>query len=117
MVVDYKTNQLTPRGRPPGTDEYRMERMAEAMAEHDYPLQAVLYAVALHRYLRWRLPDRNAGAAAGGVAYLFLRGMGGVDVAFSDGHPDGVFRWDLPTACVEDLSDLLEGRLRVGPER
>ena len=35
--------------------------MAEAMVEHDYPLQALLYAVALHRYLRWRHARLPAG--------------------------------------------------------
>ncbi len=117
VVADYKTNQLTPRGHLPGSDEYRMGPMADAMAAHDYPLQAALYAVALHRYLRWRLPGRDAGAAAGGVAYLFLRGMSGADVAVTDGHPRGVFRWDLPVVCVESLSDLLDGRLQVEQER
>ena len=27
------------------------------MEDHDYPLQALLYSVALHRYLRWRKSD------------------------------------------------------------
>ena len=27
------------------------------MAHSDYPLQALLYTVVLHRFLRWRLPD------------------------------------------------------------
>src|SRR5437588_735197 len=53
--------------------------MAEAMQRAHYPLQALLYTVALHRYLRWRLrgydPDRNLA----GVLYLFLRGMAGAD--------------------------------------
>ena len=31
------------------------------MVEHDYPLQALLYSVALHRYLRWRLPGYRPG--------------------------------------------------------
>jgi exodeoxyribonuclease V beta subunit len=113
VVADYKTNQLTPRGHMPGSDEYRTDRMAEAMAEHDYPLQAVLYAVALHRYLRWRLPGQDPGVHLGGIAYLFLRGMSGGDVAVTEGQPGGVFGWDVPAACVESLSDLLDGRLSV----
>ena len=48
------------------------------MAHHHYPLQALLYSVALHRYLRWRMadyhPDRHLGPIGG---YLFLRGMVG----------------------------------------
>ena len=35
------------------------------MVAAHYPLQALLYAVALHRYLRWRLPGYDPAAAPG----------------------------------------------------
>ncbi len=44
-----------------------------------YPLQALLYSVALHRYLRWRLPGYDPERHLGGVLYLFVRGMCGPD--------------------------------------
>ena len=47
------------------------------MVEAHYPLQALLYNVALHRYLRWRQPGYDPAAQLGGVLYLFLRGMCG----------------------------------------
>ena len=81
MVADYKTNALTPRGSAPVADDYHPTRMVEAMVEHDYPLQALLYSVALHRYLRWRVPGYRPADHLGGVAYLFVRGMTGPDVA------------------------------------
>jgi exodeoxyribonuclease V beta subunit len=56
VVVDYKTNRLGVRGRPLTTWDYRPEALEQAMVESHYPLQALLYDVALHRYLRWRLP-------------------------------------------------------------
>ncbi len=77
------------------------------MAEHDYPLQALLYSVALHRYLRWRLPGYQPERHLGGVAYLFIRGMSGR--LSTDGKADGVFSWLVPPALVEDLSDVLDG--------
>ena len=40
---------------------------AEMMASH-HPLQALLYSVALHRYLRWRLPGYSAGTSLGSRA-------------------------------------------------
>jgi exodeoxyribonuclease V beta subunit len=110
VVADYKTNALTKRGRPAGPDDYHPTRMAEAMADHDYPLQAVLYSVALHRYLRWRLPDYEPATHLGGVAYLFLRGMAGPEVAVSHGQPHGVFHWPVPPALVSSLSNLLDGQ-------
>ena len=51
------------------------------MVEAHYPLQALLYAVALHRYLRWRQPGYDPAQHLGGVLYLFLRGMSGPGVA------------------------------------
>ncbi|MDQ2679285.1 MAG: UvrD-helicase domain-containing protein [Actinomycetota bacterium] len=114
VVVDYKTNRLGERGRPPGPDEYRPDRLAVAMNDHHYPLQALLYSVALHRYLRWRVPDYDPRTDLGGSAYLFLRGMTGAQVATVDGEPHGVFAWRTPPALVTALSDLLDGRRVTG---
>ena len=50
-------------------------RCAVEMERAHYGLQALLYSVALHRYLRWRLPDYDAERHLAGVHYLFLRGM------------------------------------------
>jgi exodeoxyribonuclease V beta subunit len=110
VVVDYKTNKLTERGREPQSLDYHPERLPGAMAEHHYPLQALLYSVALHRYLRWRLPDYEPIEHLGGVAYLFVRGMAGAGTPTPAGDPHGVFAWRVPAALVTDLSDVLDGR-------
>ena len=47
------------------------------MIDAHYPLQALLYGVALHRFLRWRLPDYDPERHLGGALYLFVRGMCG----------------------------------------
>ena len=44
------------------------------MGHSDYPLQALLYAVVLHRFLRWRQPGYDPAVHLGGVLYLYLRG-------------------------------------------
>jgi exodeoxyribonuclease V beta subunit len=110
VVVDYKTNKLGERGREPQSLDYHPDRLPVAMAEHHYPLQALLYSVALHRYLRWRISDYEPTEHLGGVAYLFVRGMAGVDTPSVDEHPFGVFSWRVPAALVTSLSDLLDGR-------
>jgi exodeoxyribonuclease V beta subunit len=51
--------------------------MAQLMAANHYPLQAHLYLVALHRYLRWRRPGYRPEAHLGGYLYVFLRGTPG----------------------------------------
>jgi exodeoxyribonuclease V beta subunit len=118
LVVDYKTNWL---GGLPGqggeltSDDYRPEALQAAMGHSDYPLQALLYAVVLHRFLRWRQPGYDPHVHLGGVLYLYLRGMCGPDTPLVDGQPCGVFAWQPPAALVEELSDLLDGALDPSP--
>ncbi|ANI38249.1 exodeoxyribonuclease V subunit beta [Mycolicibacterium vaccae] len=108
LVVDYKTNWLGDPARPLTAADYSPARLAEAMLHSDYPLQALLYCVVLHRFLRWRQPGYQPGEHLGGVLYLFVRGMCGPDTPVVDGHPAGVFSWQPPPALIEALSDLLD---------
>ena len=65
-LADYKSNRL---------DGYGREALEEAMAAHHYPLQGLIYSLALHRHLRQRLPGYDAEQHFGGVFYLFTRGV------------------------------------------
>ncbi|WP_367336722.1 UvrD-helicase domain-containing protein [Phycicoccus sp.] len=109
LVVDYKTNWLGAPDAPLTAADYRPERLAEAMGHSSYPLQALLYAVVAHRFLRWRLRDYDPQVHLGGVLYLYVRGMCGPDTPSVDGHPCGVFSWRPPVALVLAVSDLLDG--------
>jgi exodeoxyribonuclease V beta subunit len=109
VVADYKTNRLAPAGTIPTAEHFTPAQLPSAMAQHDYPLQALLYSVALHRYLRWRLPGYDPTRHLGGIAYLFVRGMVGPDTPTTDGVPNGVFSWQPSADLVMDLSDLLDG--------
>ncbi len=107
LVVDYKTNWLA--GDEALCDwHYRPDALAAEMKRDHYPLQAILYLVALHRYLRWRMPDYDPDANLAGVLYLFLRGMSGPGAPLAGGLPCGVFSWPTPPAMVVALSDLLD---------
>jgi exodeoxyribonuclease V beta subunit len=108
-VVDYKTNRLGTWGEPDVVANYHPDRLAPAMAEHHYPLQFLLYSVALHRYLRWRLPDYAPDRHLGPAGYLFVRGMVGEDTPVVGGRTSGVFDWTAPAGLVPALSDLLHG--------
>jgi exodeoxyribonuclease V beta subunit len=105
-VVDYKTNWLGDDGRPLTTWHYRPAALDAEMQRRHYPLQALLYLVALHRYLRWRLPGYSPQRHLGGVLYLFLRGMAGPATPDIDGQPCGVFSWAPPAGLIVALSDL-----------
>ena len=109
LVVDYKTNMLGDPDLPLTALDYTPERMAEAMMHSHYPLQAMLYSVVVHRYLRWRVAHYDPERHLGGILYLFVRGMCGPETPFVDGVPCGVFSWRPPAALVADLSELLAG--------
>lgn len=103
VIVDYKTNRL-------GTGDltvahYTRDRMAAEMIRSHYPLQALLYSVALHRYLRWRLSGYDPAVHLGGIRYLFVRGMIGPETP----EGAGVFDWAPPPGLIVALSDLLAG--------
>ncbi|QBR92704.1 exodeoxyribonuclease V subunit beta [Nocardioides euryhalodurans] len=110
LVVDWKTNWLGEGEGALTAADYAPDRVREAMLHSDYPLQAMLYTVVLHRYLRWRQPGYDPEVHLGGVLYLYVRGMCGPDTPVVDGHPAGVFSWRPPAGLVTDLSDLLDGR-------
>ena len=111
VVVDYKTNYLGQAGAeaPLSAADYAPDRVREAMLHSDYPLQALLYTVVVHRFLRWRQPAYDPVTHLGGVLYLYVRGMCGAGTPVVDGHPAGVFSWRPPSALVTALSDLLDG--------
>lgn len=95
-LLDWKSNHL---GNLP--EDYGQEQLARAMAANLYPLQYLLYTVALNRYLESRDPGYRYEEHFGGVIYLFLRGI-------NADHPScGVFQ-DMPSApLVHDLTACL----------
>jgi exodeoxyribonuclease V beta subunit len=65
-IVDYKTNLLT---------GYGFAECEAAMLQGQYILQALIYALALHRHLRANLFRYQPEVHFGGMAYLFMRGL------------------------------------------
>ncbi len=109
LVADYKTNRLGVPGEPLSAWDYRPAAMAEAMMAAHYPLQSLLYTVALHRYLRWRQPGYQPDSHLGGSLYLFVRGMSGPGTPVIDEMPCGVFAWRPSAALVTAASAVLAG--------
>lgn len=97
-IVDYKSNHL-------GHSEadYQAEQLDNAMITHDYPLQYLIYTLALHRYLKVRLPDYDPEQHLGGAYYLFIRGMK------AEWGQAGIF-YDKPSvAVIEAIDRCLQG--------
>lgn len=116
-LIDYKTNRIPTRPHESlGPHVYTPAAMTRAMIEAHYPLQALLYCVGLHRYLRWRLPDYDPERQFAGVGYLFVRGMAGPDDPAGTAMPPGVFTWHPRIGLVEAASRVLSGS-RTGGAR
>lgn len=98
-IMDYKTNRIA---------DASPAALAEEMQRSHYALQALLYAVALHRYLRWRVPAYDPVRDRPAILYLFLRGMAGGDAGDDAAGPPGVFAWRPPAGLLPALSDVLD---------
>ena len=85
LIIDYKSNWL---GNSPS--DYTQAALNQAIAQHHYALQALLYAIATARYLT----SRNAPPPTLHIRYLFLRGLDGIT-------SNGVWQWDIPTSSLK----------------
>lgn len=96
-LLDWKSNHLGYR-----VEDYGREAMKKEMERNLYPLQYLLYTVALNRYLSLRIKDYRYATHFGGVLYVFLRG-----VSAGHGEAFGFFRDMPPAKMIEDMTDIL----------
>ena len=80
------------------------------MRAHAYPLQASLYTLAVHRWLRRTLRGYDYERSFGGVFYVFLRGAGLGLPADRETSACGVHASRPSARAIEALD-----RLFVGP--
>jgi exodeoxyribonuclease V beta subunit len=102
FILDWKSNHL---GHDPAS--YSAEPLAEAMADHGYHLQHILYTVALDRYLRRRIPGYNYESHFGGVLYLFIRGVR-PSWRNADGSASGVVFHRIDPGALRQFDALLD---------
>jgi exodeoxyribonuclease V beta subunit len=96
FVLDYKTNRLP---------DYAPATLERAMHAGEYTLQAALYSLALHRWLRFRLGDGYDYARDfGGIRYVFCRGVHARHAA-----SPGIHATRLPVELVDALDRLFGG--------
>ncbi len=99
-ILDWKSNHLGY-----GSADYGAASLEQAMVEHGYHLQHLLYSLALHRYLTRRLAKYRFATHFGGVLYLFVRGVRPA-WKMPDGHPAGVYFHHLQAEALADLERL-----------
>ena len=72
-VLDYKTNRL---GDGKRLSAYAPTHLDAAMDHSHYRFQALLYTIAVDRYLRQRVPGYRRSEHLGEAIYLFVRAVG-----------------------------------------
>ena len=106
-VLDWKTNRLGSASEPT-LDDYAPSALDTAMHEHRYRLQALLYTVAVERYLRERLGAHYRRAQhLGDCWYLFVRATG---LSLPDGRACGVWHHRFPDALLDAVQAVLGAR-------
>ena len=73
--------------------------MEAQMIKHHYPLQALIYLVALHRFLKWRLKGYKPEKHIGGYVYVFLRG-----IPQENSSGKNLFEDEIPGLIIENAS-------------
>jgi exodeoxyribonuclease V beta subunit len=102
-LLDWKSNHL---GDAP--QDYAPDALQRTMVQQGYHLQALLYALALHRHLRQRLPDYRFERHFGGALYLFVRGLR-PGWTLADGSAAGVHVLRPTLQLLDELSALFDG--------
>ena len=102
FILDWKSNHLGDTSA-----HYGPAAMAAAMRDQGYHLQALLYLLALDRYLRHRLAGYEPRKHLGGAVYLFVRGVR-PQWRDSGGAPTGVFFQRPDLTLLARLWALLE---------
>jgi exodeoxyribonuclease V beta subunit len=109
FITDWKSNRLDEDGMAYVIDGYSQESMVNAMEHHHYPLQALIYGTAVHRYLRSRAGSGKSLPSVAGMAYFFIRGMVGEPTPTENEHRHGVFTWEAPQGLWQELSNEISG--------
>ncbi|GGI91088.1 UvrD-helicase domain-containing protein [Shewanella gelidii] len=97
FIADYKSNHLGD-----SFASYQQHDLHLAIRSHRYDLQYILYTLAMHRFLRQRLPNYDYQKHIGGCYYLFLRGMS------ASAPQNGIYFDKPPQALILALDELFE---------
>lgn len=89
FILDWKSTFLGDQ-----LEDYELAGLQEAMNQHNYHLQYLIYTVATVKYLESRLSDFDYERDFGGVLYFFLRGI-------REGKTSGIYKVK-PTKCEID---------------
>jgi exodeoxyribonuclease V beta subunit len=105
-VLDYKSNRLGSGRRLSDFDDAALER---AMHDDHYRFQALLYTLAVDRFLRARMPGYRRAAHLGETIYLFVRAVG---IAPDAAPRAGIWAQRFDDALLDAVDAVLAGDSR-----
>ncbi len=104
-VLDYKSNRL---GTATRLSDYAAPQLERAMADDHYRFQALLYTVAVDRFLRQRIPGYRRDRL-GEAIYLFVRAAG---IAPDIAPRAGIWTQRFDDALIDAVDAVLAGDAR-----
>lgn len=94
FILDYKTNELA---------DYHTCALRSAMIANHYEFQALIYTIAVHRWIRFHYGDNyDYIRDQGGVFYLFCRGLNK-----NQTPSQGVYHWRFEPELIDEIDLLL----------
>ena len=105
-IADFKSNFLGEY-----MQDYDHAQISENMRHSSYWLQALLYLVALHRYLSTHLADYQPDTHLGSANYLYLRGMQTTPLSSNAQKSYGVLNWQAGLDLIFELDQILGGNV------
>ena len=99
-VCDYKSSHLGD-----NFSDYNDAAMRKNIEKNHYDLQYLIYALALHRHLKYALADYDPQQHFGGIYYLYLRGM----TDQNDHQGCGVYHRQITLEELAQLDNIFAG--------
>ena len=99
-VCDYKSSHLGD-----NYSDYNDVAMRKNIEKNHYDLQYLIYALALHRHLKYALADYDPEQHFGGIYYLYLRGM----TDQNDHQGCGVYHRQITLEELAQLDNIFAG--------
>lgn len=104
-VLDYKSNYIGD-----NFADYNATNYEKIILSHRYDVQAALYQLALHRLLKWRLPNYNPKQHLGGTLFYFLRGVNSFSLQNNNSINSGIYHIEANCESIIKMDNLFNSK-------
>ena len=90
--------------------DYNATNYEKIILSHRYDVQAALYQLALHRLLKWRLPNYNPKQHLGGTLFYFLRGVNSFSLQNNNSINSGIYHIEANCESIIKMDNLFNSK-------